>query len=1365
MVLTETHVDANCNLSNGSATVSVTGGVGPYSYSWSTLPVQNTATATALAANTYVATVTDANGCSQNISVTVNNLAGPTATVFSTTNVSCNGLCDGNAVTSVSGGTSPFAYSWSNGQSLPTATNLCAGTYTLTATDVNGCVATVAATVTEPAVLTTTSTSTNPVCFGSLDGTITTTTNGGTTPYSYLWTPGSATTSNLSGLAAGTYQLQATDANGCITITNVTINNPPAITASTTTTDVTCSGLCNGTATVTLSSGTGPITYLWSDINHQDTPSAIALCAGTYSVTATDANGCSATATAIINTPGSLSVNITSFGNVSCFGACDGFAAAAVSGGTAPFGYMWNTTPVATAGAAVNNLCASTYTVTVTDANGCSATTSQLITQPNALVASITNTDVTCYGACDAQATAVYAGGTGPYTFLWTPALQTTPTVTALCAGIQNLQITDSHGCVATNSVVIIEPTILAVTTTTTNSDCGTSNGTACAQITGGSLPFTYIWSDPLNQATSCATSLDAGVYTISVTDGHNCSVTAVANLNDNGAPIVTIPTSSDVTCAGAANGSAQGAVTGGVVPYNIAWTTTPVQTNTFANNLAGGTYSLIVTDSVGCVGNASVMINEPTPLISTIISSVNTSCNLTCDGSLTVQAGGGTAPYTYLWNDVNTQTTVTADSLCAQSYSVTITDANGCTTVSIDTVLEPAPIVFALDSLHNVSCNGGNNGLISIIASGGSPGYTYSWMPSATASPSVTGLTAGTYSLTVTDMHGCPHMVPYIITEPTQMILSPNSNNSTCGNANGGASVGVTGGTPFATSPYYTYLWSNGATTGLVTTGLSAGTYSVVVTDANGCTADTTSTVANTPGPVIPAGGITYTSPSCFGFTNGTATVTATGGTPLYSYSWNTVPVQTVYNPTGLPAGVYTVTVTDMNTCTATGTINIPAIAPLDPIALPTQTICLGQSATIYPAFSGGTPPYTYTWSPTSVGTGAGPFIVTPTTPGTTVTYTVTANDGACVNTQTINVIVNPLLVVNAANNSGCFGKPIVLNALATGGAGAPYTYSWTPATDLDTAMGPNVISNPTISSGTITYTVTVTDNAGCSVPASANPVVTVNPLPVAFIVPGTLAGCEPLTTSFNANSLPAGTYSWNFGDGSPAQTGSSVAHTYQYTGVPYYVTLTTTTVPDGCVDSTKLNPAYVDVYPAPVAGFTTSPATATITAPMIAFTNQSTGADSLIHWDFYYTDPLNNLYTSTEANPSFSYVDTGLYVVQQIVYNNYGCSDTAYSDVEISPEYVLYAPNAFTPLNHDGINDVFMPSGVGIDPNNFEMMIFDRWGNLIFKTTDLAKGWDGKANGGSNVALTDVYVWKIETKDFRGDKHSYVGHVTIVK
>ena len=1341
ITLTETHTDANCNQSNGSATVNATGGVGSYTYSWNTNPIQTTATATGLTSNTYVVTVTDSNGCFQSIPVTVNNQAGPVATISTITNVSCNGQNDGYATSAVSGGTSPYSYLWSNGQALPTATNLTAGTYTLTATDVNGCVATISATITEPPTLTTAYSSTNPLCYGSSNGTITITVNGGTPVYSYLWSPGGATTSSLTGLAAGSYSLQVTDTKGCIAVRNITLNNPPAITATVSTTNITCNGLCNGTATVTLSMGASPITYLWNDSNNQATPTATSLCAGTYTVTTVDANGCSATATATITTPAPLTISITSSGNVSCNGACDGYALANINGGTAPFNFTWS--PGGITGASANNLCPDSYTVTATDGNGCTAATNLSVSEPDPLIATINNTNATCYGVCDGQATVIYTGGTGPYNFVWTPSLQTTSTATSLCAGTHNMEITDSHGCTTTGSIVITEPTMLAVAITT-NSDCGASTGSSCAQTIGGYPPFVYSWNDSASQTTSCASTLSAGVYTVLITDDHGCSITKVANVNDNNAPAVTI-TSTDITCKGAADGSAQGNILGGILPYTISWIPGGLDT-TFINNLIEGTYSVVVTDSAGCIGSASVIINEPGSLVTGITSLTNVSCNLSCNGSATIMAGGGTVPYSYLWNNTGAQTTAIATGLCAQTYSVTTTDNNGCSSTASATITQPSPISISLVSLTNVSCNGGSNGQISISVSGGTPGYTFSWIPSVGNSSTITNLSAGTYQVIVTDMNGCPASISFNVIEPTPMVLTPNSNSSTCGDANGSSGVSVTGGTLS-----YAYLWAPSGLTTAIITNITAGTYNVTVTDFNGCTITTSSNVPDIPGPVISF--ISYIKPKCNGDSTGSATVIATGGLPQYDYLWTGPGSQTTQTASDLPAGPYTVIVTDQNSCSTSGSVTVTQPTPVQVLVSPIDTICIGQSSQIYGAGFGGGPPYTYTWTPALFDTTGGPFIVAPTS---TTSYTVTAADtNDCASPPAIAIVfVHPQIAVTATDVTICNDSSVAISANVTGGNGGPYTYSWSNGDTTQTQ-----IISPT-SPGTVNYIVSVND-IGCSIAVTDTATVIVNPFPFVFMTVTDTSGCEDVTTQFTGITDIGTIYSWNFGDGTSVQTGNPVSHVYSDSG-SYNVSLTVTSAV-GCTSTLTIN-QFIDIYPVPTADFTFSPLSPSSTTPLVSFTDQSIGATNW-NWDFIYSTPPAGTYTSISQNPSFSYPESGNYIIQQIVYNDFGCYDTTYKNVEIIPEYVLYVPNAFTPFEPNGVNDVFMPKGVGIDPDNYKLMIFDRWGNLIFETTALEKGWDGRANGGKEVAQMDVYVWKIATHDFKGIAHSYIGTVSLVK
>jgi len=378
---------------------------------------------------------------------------------------------------------------------------------------------------------------------------------------------------------------------------------------------------------------------------------------------------------------------------------------------------------------------------------------------------------------------------------------------------------------------------------------------------------------------------------------------------------------------------------------------------------------------------------------------------------------------------------------------------------------------------------------------------------------------------------------------------------------------------------------------------------------------------------------------------------------------------------------------------------------------------------------------------------------------PVTTTSYQAYVTDAnGCISAQEFaTVFVHQQITVIANDPFVCSGDSVEISAQAYFGNEGPYNYSWSNGVNT-----PQQFVTPSLTATSVNYTVTATD-IGCSTPVTDVSTVTVNPLAVSSIFAPITTGCADFTVDFTGTTDIGTSYVWNFGDGSAVVSGPLVtSYTYTTSGT-YDVTITVTTA-DNCVSSAS-NTGYVTVNPSPTADFTTAPLELTTTSPLVNFTDVSSPDVVQWDWDFIWIYPGLGLYTDTLQNPSFSYPDSGFYMVQEIVHNAAGCVDTAYHSVEIVPEYVLYAPNAFTPNNHDGINDLFMPQGVGIDPNNFELMIFDRWGVQIFKTSDITKGWDGRANGGDKVAQIDVYVWKVVTKDFRGENHSYVGHVTIVK
>jgi gliding motility-associated-like protein len=1343
LAISSASVNASCGMSNGSASVTGSGGFAPYTWSWSN--GQTGPSATGLAAGTYTVTITDLNFCTMTAPVTVGNTAGPTATITTYNNPLCFGVNNGNATVAVSGGTGPFTYLWNNGQTTATATNLVAGIYSVIVTDALGCSATANITLTQPTALVVNAVSTNPVCFGNSNGTATASSLGGTAPYSYVWTSaGSPTTATVSGLPAGMYTVTSTDANGCIQTASVTLSNPPTISTTITPVMVSCNGGCNGTALATPSGGFAPYTYLWNNPSAQTTATATGLCAGSYTVSVTDAHGCPSQAVANITQPTALSATLSSVGHLTCYNVCTGFAQVTATGGTAPYTYAWSpggaTTSTATA------LCAGTYTCTITDSKGCTAVVTAVITQPTQLMANVVGSDISCAGTCNGSGNIGFSGGTPPYTFLWTPGLQTIYNPADLCPGVNTATITDANGCTTSQSITLVEsyPPLL-VTTSVTNSNCGQANGAACAAVSGGLAPYSYVWSDTLVSMTACMTGVSAGTYTVDVADANGCLVNQVANINDISAPDVVITGHTDLLCFGAANGTATTSITGGIAPYTIVWTPGG---QTIANpvTLSAGVNSITVTDNAGCISSASVTILQPPAINHAIASVTDVTCFGLCNGSATVVAAGGTPPLTFSWNDPASQTTATASSLCAGNYEVLISDANGCVASDSATVVtEPGDLAIVSSAVQNVSCAGFADGSISTVVTGGTPFYVFSWTPAVGSDPSAAALSPGTYSLTVTDQNGCSTSGTWNITEPLPLANAVSFDPSTCGLANGSATSAASGGT----SPY-SWQWNDAALqTSATATGLVAGTYEVLLTDDHGCSITANTSINDLPGPVIDS--ISTTPVLCHGGITGSATVIlvpGTGSAP-FLFEWSPGGSSSA-TASSLVAGAYTVVVSDTNGCSASGVGIITEPPLLELFVSVSDTICVGDTTQVYASASGGTLPYAYTWLPTPGFSGPGPHI---TYPENTVTYTamVTDNNGCVDGPLNISVFVKPPVSVIATDVTVCAGDAATISAVAAGGDGGPYTYSWSNGSSGASQTVPTA-------AGTSEINLIVTAADGCSTPGTDTATITINPGSIAGLVGSTLSGCEPLSVNFTGVSDNGVNYYWSYGD-SGTGSGSATTHVFTDDGT-YTITLTVVTAA-GC-STTVSNINYINVHPLPNASFSASPSPATSLAPTVNFTDLST--DMIVSWYWDFGDPMSTADYSSSQHPSYMYSEPGTNTVMLVVTNQYGCVDTAYSPVEIIDDYAFYVPNAFTP-DGDGINDVFIPKGVGYDEDSYSFLIFDRWGNMIFSSDDPEKGWNGIANHGSEIAQMDVYVWKVNVKDNRGLMHRYIGQVTLVK
>lgn len=1374
LTLNTTTTTANCTLPTGGATVSASGGAPAYTYTWSNNvvgPAINN-----VVAGTYSILVKDANNCTYSVSATIPAASGPTITSTTFTNVSCNsgngGTNNGIAMVTVIGGAGLPNYSWSNGQITQAATNLAPGIYTVTVTDAAGCTTSTAVTISQPPLLTASVLPSAVKCFNAANGSATVSVLGGTPGYSYTWIPAPGAginSSTPSGMSPGNYNVIITDANGCTRTASTTIINPPQLLASVTTTNVKCFNTSNvslmGMAAATASNAQGAVSYYWvGGSNPLTTQTVNALGAGTYTMTATDQNSCTASVIFNITQPTALSGAFTSTQMPSCASYSNGFITVTPAGGTPGYTYNWNNGQTA---ATASNIPAGNYAVTITDANTCALTLSMTLNQPSGLNATATATNALCNNGTGTLNVA-YSGGTGGVNIQWQPgALYTAayvPTAIPLPAGTAyTVTLTDANNCIFTRTVALTAPPALtAAITATVNTNCGQANGGATVTANGGTGgPFyAYQWNN--GAVTQGISNVLAGPYQVVVRDVNNCTYTVVANIPNISGPTVSIVSSSSVTCNGLANGTASISASGPLAITTTSWTgpVTPNPVNT-PTNLVAGIYVVTVQDGAGCVSSASVLINQPTALVSSIASFTNVSCNSGSDGGATLLVNGGTPAYTYSWFPTpSIQTNSVLSGVPIGNYSVTITDANGCTRSNTVAISQPNPLLISTNTVINVSCNGGSNGQISTSINGGTPAYSINWASSSTvalgSNPVITNLNGThTYTLTVTDLKGCSTNTVYVISEPSAIsVISSATTPATCGNANGTASVNITGGT----APY-AYSW-NTPTPQLSNTAsnLSGGNWILTVTDNKGCVRQHS---VNIQAPILPTMTITGTNISCNpGPNNGSATITANGvpGSGGFLYFWSPS-AQTGSIASGLGAAIHSATVTDAYGCTVSGFIQITRPAAFVLPAIPHPTVCYGQAAQLQAAASGGTAPYTYSWSAPITATNGGPVVVNTLN---TAQYNVSATDANGCNAGPENIIVNVKqpLIVSGTSFSVCEGsfRTLTPNFISPGQFSTAvlsnYSYGWSngagniPTNTIQPIY--NAANNP------VTYSVIVSD--GCSISDTAFFTIDVKPLPRGTFTSTPNKGCAPLSvTLFGVSTNSNVTYSWSLGGESTHGFGSP--YTYNFPAAGVHTLHISMNNEHGCLRDTVI-PNYIEVYPVPFAEFSATPWTASILSPVITFTNQSQGATNYV-WDFGDQSAATN---TNVVNPTHPYNQVGQYNVYLVAINNKGCRDTIMHRVEITPDFAVFIPNAFTP-DGNGRNDVFNVYGIGIDEERFKMEIFDRWGESVFVSEVFRKGWDGTIKGGSIIGQEGVYVYKILVTDLEGNKKTYVGHVTLLK
>ncbi len=879
--------------------------------------------------------------------------------------------------------------------------------------------------------------------------------------------------------------------------------------------------------------------------------------------------------TSIFNPFPAITASIASSSSPSCAGRSDGSAVASATGGNGTFTYSWSN---GLSGATVSSLAAGTYTVTVSGVagSGCSSGPSTnistvTITDPTAIAITTSSSPESCSQSNGAVWITAVSNGNPSYTYSWSSGISAV-TSSNLVHGTYTVTVTDATGCSATQSASVFEPVPLTASVSVSQTSCGNSNGSVVVTATNGSPGYSYKWSNGSNAAT--ISSLPASGFTVTVTDSWGCSVTTEAILNASSSPTALIQAASNPTCFGLNNGSAAVTVFGGTANYTYTWSPSGGAGAT-ASGIGANTYTVTVTDADGCTGTSTVLVTAPS-VIDPVSGSLSASCG-SPNGTAFASSTGGTPAYSYSWNTGSTDSVVSG--LISGSYSLTVTDAKGCTQSLVQVVNNTGGPALSSGILSEPSCNGSSNGSAQVGISGGTPGYSYSWSNGSTSfngAISGSGLTlsdlsAGTYSVTITDAIGCQAQSTVSITAPSALISSlPVSANVSCfGGSNGMIVCNVTGGTPG-----YTYSWSNGLTgtcsIGLVipVSGLGTGDYSITITDANSCTSSSAITLTQ-PSAIVPD--MNATDASC-GASNGSAEASATGGTGSYLFVWSNgfsgaTGSGSLVSVSGLLAGNYTVTVTDGNSCTVTAVTTVSNLGAASLSVSSTQTVCTGGSAVLSAGASGGSAPYTYSWSAGLPG-GTSQTV----SPDSTTTYLVSVKDSAgCASVaQAIVVKVNPLpkLSVSSDIAAGC-GAPLCVQFTgisSSGCSGAKWNFG-----DSDTSA----INNPLhcySSTGVFSVSFSCTDANGCSSTSVSTGMISVFAKPKAAFdyTPTVVVQGNPV--NFSNQSTGSTSYLWKFNDPHSETDSSSIAadpsHTFQDTG-KYCIMLVAGSA--SCADTTQ--------------------------------------------------------------------------------------------------------------------------------------------------------------------------------------------------
>jgi len=1311
-------------LSDGTAQVIVNDGTAPFSYVWSN--GNNTNQVSGLASGEHSVVVTDGSGCSNTFQITVN---APQAISFDTqTTATTCGNNNGTLTLSNLSGVGSFSININGNAGNLINENLASGAYSIIVSDANACTANqnvnIAAT---PFIQNIQTTSINPTCAngnGSINitGANQTLLNADIYINNNLQAAFSAFPYQFNDLYSGAYTIKIEDINGCELEENVSLTLPiPPTSANFDITPATC-GNTNGCVVIqNVTGGTAPYQYAINGGVFQASNSFCGLANGSVSVQIRDANLCVLDQNVNIIAAQGIDAEIQNVQQLSCFESNDGSASIIVNSGIAPFTYLWNTGATTTQ---ISNLSAGDYQVTVTDNNGCSVDFNVEITQPEVITANLTFVNETCAASNASIQIVNMNGGTGNYTYSLNGNSQSTTTFENLSAGNYNIIIADENQC-----FISFQQTIQSIDfaqqidISFTQPECELDNGS----ITINGIDFTGFnpkVSINGNQYVDLTfpfyhNNLPDNVYQISITDDNQCELTESVDIQRLSAPSGINLVLQAATCNLNNACLEVTQIQNGSAPYQYAINNGDFSFNPSFCNLAPTQVLLHVKDVNGCQTDTLVQMLAEIPVSAEVSLQQAVSCNGGSDGIVSVSIIQGQAPISILWSNGISEAVNTG--LAFGNYSVVVTDGNSCTTHLEVFVPQPEALTASVERI-DATCNL-NNGQINIVAvSGGVSPYTYQINQEVQTNSSFYALAPSTYSVVLIDANSCQlnlgEALISMISFPEAITLEVS--NASCGFPNGQIILNQVDG---GISPMHVQFLGNDYIyegESLVFPGLDEGNFSLLLTDQNGCTIQKDTALVNFQGPEFVESSVT---PTTCNLDNGCIELgDVVGGNGTVQFSLNDSPFSIYPTFCSLASGDYVLVLKDILGCELPIELFVPATIPVsaDAERIADVTCFGGNDGKAVSEAQVGTGPFLYNWSNGENTQYANALPAGEHTAFITDVY-------GCIDSSNVQIEEPlPLTIEAFAGETTCAGDSVSLFANAQGGVGQINLFWFHNGSN-----NASVVVHPL---ETTNYAVQATDENNCAV---INHVVQfVNPLPTINIVSDVEKACAPACINFMTigNNATISEFQWII-NVTLSSSNPDPKFCFQSPGqISAFLMVTDT---NGCKNS-ALAESIASLFPTPSVSFNYNPEQPNILNPTVQFNEQSTHA---AFWQWDYGDG----FYAYEPNPEYTFSDTGKFEVCLQVSSLQGCTNAICEGIYIKPVYTFYAPNAFTP-NGDGNNDVFKLEGTYL--SEVHMIIYNRWGEKLFESFDIEKGWDGTYQG--KVVQDDVYTWIATIRTF---------------